>query len=56
MSLVNNGQRVRGQYTVLDRRYNSQGGYVEYQLMGALTQQLYPTWVREKDLKLDKRG
>ncbi|KAL6707393.1 hypothetical protein ACN47E_004172 [Coniothyrium glycines] len=56
MSLVTNGQRSRGQYTILDRRYNGRGGYVEYQLIGTLTQQLFGSWVREKDLKIDKRG
>ncbi|OAL46256.1 hypothetical protein IQ07DRAFT_647864 [Pyrenochaeta sp. DS3sAY3a] len=57
MSQIVNGQRVKGVYTVSVSQYNSRGGYIEYQLLDALTEKLYKNgaWVREKDLKIERR-
>lgn len=58
MSQILNGQRIKGVFTIDALQYNSRGDYVEYQLRDALTEQLHRNgaWIREKDLKLDRRG
>ena len=58
MSQILNGQRVKGVFTVNSSQYNSRGGYVEYQLLDILTDKLHKNgaWIREKDLKMERRG
>lgn len=58
MSQILNGQRVKGVFTVDKAQYNSRGDYVEYQLLDTLTGSLHKNgaWIREKDLKMERRG
>lgn len=56
MSQIQNGQRIKGVFTVERSQYNSRGDYVEYQLVDTLTGQKSGAWIREKDLKMERRG
>jgi hypothetical protein len=47
MSIIENGSRLKGTYTVRSVNYNETGGYWEYELSNG-------KWVREKALKLDR--
>ncbi|KAF2129889.1 hypothetical protein P153DRAFT_385121 [Dothidotthia symphoricarpi CBS 119687] len=58
MSQISNGVRTKGVFTVYKAQYNVRGGYVEYQLIDYLTGGMHKNgaWIREKDLKLERRG
>lgn len=58
MSQVLNGVRTKGVFSIYKAQYNARGGYVEYQLADVLTGKLHKSgaWVRERDLKLERRG
>lgn len=58
MSQIMNGQRVKGVFKIQALQYNSRGDYVEYQLRDPLTDTLHRNgaWIRERDLKIERRG
>ena len=60
MPVKANGERRKGVFTVWQSQYNSRGGFFEYQLLDVLTQRLHQNnnsgWVREKELKVERRG
>ena len=58
MSQIIGGVRVKGVFTVYRAQYNAAGAYVEYQLTDTLTGKLHKNgaWIRERDLKLERRG
>jgi hypothetical protein len=52
MPLRISGRRVKGVFTIHDRRVNKKGAYVEYQLRSTSTMELHENgaWVREREL------
>ncbi|KAF2278299.1 uncharacterized protein EI97DRAFT_250235 [Westerdykella ornata] len=56
MSIIENGIRRKGTFKIHKGRYNGTGGFWEYQMLEDGSR-LYNNgaWVREKDLKLEKR-
>ncbi|KAF2177834.1 hypothetical protein K469DRAFT_601474, partial [Zopfia rhizophila CBS 207.26] len=57
MSIIQSGARTKGTFTVLKSRLHSSKAYYEYQLVDS-DGRAYKNgaWIREKDLKMDKRG
>lgn len=56
-SEIVNGVRTKGTYTVVKARRHSSGAYYEYQLVDSSNQPYKNgAWVREKDLRMEKRG
>ncbi|KAF1934751.1 hypothetical protein EJ02DRAFT_167248 [Clathrospora elynae] len=53
MPVFANGMRTKVVFTIYDRKYNTRGGYVEYQLKNVFTMELHSrgAFIREKDLK-----
>jgi hypothetical protein len=50
--------RIKGTYQVYQSQYNAQRGFTEYQLVEPLTGRLVKNgvWIRERDLKMERRG
>ena len=56
MSVVQSGIRTKGTYTVAKGRLHSSKAYYEYQLLDdSGSPYKNGAWIREKDLKMEKR-
>ena len=57
MSIIEGGVRMKGTFSVAKSRYNGAKAFHEYQLLDP-NGQLYQrgAWVRERDLRLEKRA
>ncbi|KAF2001670.1 hypothetical protein P154DRAFT_575017 [Amniculicola lignicola CBS 123094] len=56
MSVIQSGVRTKGTFTVLRGRLHASKAFYEYQLLEGGQPYRGGAWIREKDLRLEKRG